>query len=113
MTFADAKQILHGRENEATLYFKRKTYEPLAQRFQPLVHRAMAEVGVTRSYQEVARAVRSLPVGGLADVDLDHYVTGKALDGLFFMLAQEERKIRQNPAARVTDLLQKVFGSSR
>ena len=113
MTFADAKKILNGRENEATLFFKDKTYHALGQRFQPLVHDAMAEVGVTRYYQTLEDKIRVLPVKGLMDVDLDQYVTDKALDGLFVMLAQEEAKIRTDPAARVTDILKKVFGSQQ
>lgn len=111
MTFSDAKKILNGRENEATLYFKRKTYDPLANRFKPLVHSAMAEVGVTRSYQKIENKINALPVGGLYNFNLDDYVTDKALDGLFYVLAQEEAKIRRDPAARVTEILRKVFGS--
>lgn len=111
MTFADAKKILNGRENEATLYFKDKTYQPLEQRFTPLVHSAMTEVGVTRYYQQMDQKLRALPMGNRLSFDLDQYVTGKALDGLFLVLAQEEAKIRQDPAARVTELLKRVFGS--
>jgi hypothetical protein len=111
MTFADARQILNGRENEATLYFKDKTYQSLSQRFKPLVHTAMAEVGVTNYYQRMTAGLSGLAVGD--SLDLDRYVTGKALDGLFIMLAQEEAKIRNDPAARVTDLLKHVFGGSR
>ena len=111
MTFSDAKKILEGRENEATLYFKDKTYAPLSRRFEPLVHSAMNEVGVTRYYQDIERKIQLLPVKGLLDFDLDQYVTEKALDGLFYMLAEEEAKIRKDPAARVTELLKKVFGS--
>ncbi|MDA8139162.1 MAG: DUF4197 domain-containing protein [Desulfobacteraceae bacterium] len=112
MTFADAKQILNGRENEATLYFKSKTYQPLEQRFKPLVHGAMAEVGVTRYYQNIDQKLRALPMGRSLAFDLDQYVTAKALDGLFLVLAQEEAKIRKDPAARVTELLQRVFASA-
>jgi len=111
MTFADARQILNGRENEATLYFKDKTYQSLSQRFKPLVHTAMSEVGVTNYYQRMTAGLSGLAVG--EGLDLDRYVTGKALDGLFIMLAQEEAKIRNDPAARVTDLLKHVFGGSR
>jgi hypothetical protein len=107
MTFSDARKILNGRENEATLYFKDKTYAQLAQRFKPLVHSAMSEVGVTGAYQRLTAAFSALQMG--ESLDLDQYVTGKALDGLFVMLAREEAKIRQDPAARVTDLLRKVF----
>ncbi len=110
MTFTDAKKILEGRENEATLFFKDKTYLPLTNKFKPLVHGAMAEVGVTHAYQKLEDKIDALPVGGLFNFDLDTYVTEKALDGLFHVLAQEEAKIRQDPAARVTELLKKVFG---
>jgi len=112
MSFEDARKILDGPDNAATLYFKDKTSGRLTEIFKPIVHSSMSEVGVTRSYQELDAKVRSIPFAGSLSFDLDQYVTEKGLDGLFFMLAQEERKIRQDPAARVTDLLQKVFGGS-
>jgi hypothetical protein len=68
-------------------------------------------VGVTRSYQELEQSARSVPFAGAFTFDLDEYVTGKALDGLFIMVGEEEKKIRQDPVARTTDLLKKVFGS--
>jgi hypothetical protein len=112
MSFADARKILNGRDNEATLYFKDKTWDRLAERFRPLVHSAMSKVGVTRSYQELDKKVRSIPFAdSIVSFDLDEYVTGGALDGVFYMLEREERKIRKDPAARVTDLLKEVFGS--
>jgi len=111
MTFSDARNILRGRDNEATLYFRDKTYHRLHEIFKPIVHSAMSEVGVTRSYQELDTKVRSLPFTDRLRFDLDEYVTNKGLDGLFFILGEEERKIRQDPAARVTDLLKEVFGS--
>ena len=111
MSFADARKILDGRDNEATLYFKDKTQDRLLRTFKPLVHEAMAAVGVTRSYQELDAKVRSIPFAGNLSFDLDQYVTERGLDGLFLMLAEEESKIRRNPAARVTDLLKEVFGN--
>ena len=63
----------------------------------------MSKVGVTRNYQELNEKVRSIPFAGSLNFDLDQYVTDRALDGLFLMLAEEERKIRKDPAARVTD----------
>ena len=111
MNFEDARKILKGRDNEATLYFKEKTWDRLAQAFKPLVHGAMSGVGVTRQYQDLETKVKGLPFGSGFGLDLDQYVTEGALDGLFFMLQEEERKIRQNPAARVTDLLKEVFGN--
>jgi hypothetical protein len=112
MTVSDAKEILQGRDNEATLYFEDKTRGRLNELFKPIVNTAMSEVGVTRSYQELDAKVRSIPFAEKMSFDLDAYVTmtNKGLDGLFFMVAEEERKIRQNPAARVTDLLKEVFG---
>lgn len=111
MTFSDAKQILNGRENEATLYFKNKTSTELSELFKPMVHNAMGDVGVTRSYQELDARVRSLPFADRLAFDLDQYVTDRAMDGLFHLLAEEEAKIRTNPAARTTELLKRVFGS--
>jgi hypothetical protein len=109
MTFTDAQKILEGREDEATLYFKDKTQDRLKEIFKPIVHDAMGKVGVTRSYQELDAKVRTIPFAEPMAFDLDQYVTDQALDGLFIMLAEEERKIRQDPAARVTELLKEVF----
>lgn len=111
MTFSDARKILQGRDDEATVYFKEKTYDRLRQVSGPVVHTAMSKVGVTRRYQELEAKVHSMPFVDRWSLDLDEYVTDKALDGLFLKLAEEERKIRRDPAARVTDLLKEVFGS--
>ena len=109
MNFDDAQKILNGGDNEATLYFKDKTSNRLQEVFKPIVKDAMGEVGVTRSYQELSDKIASMPFGKSASFDLDQYVTDGALDGLFKMLAEQERQIRTQPTARVTDLLQKVF----
>jgi len=111
MTFTDAKKILNGRDDEATLYFKDKTSPRLREVSKPMVRQAMGEVGVTKSYQDLEQSARSVPFAGAFAFDLDQYVTDKALDGLFLMVAEEEKKIRQDPVARTTDLLKKVFGS--
>lgn len=110
MSFEDARKILNGRDNEATLYFEDKTRHKLTEIFKPIVHSSMSQVGVTRQYQALDAKVRTIPFTESLSFDLDQYVTDGALDGLFFMLAEEERKIRQDPAARVTDLLKEVFG---
>ena len=110
MQFEDAKKILNGRDNEATLYFKDKTYSHLQEIFKPIVSDSMGTVGVTRQFQDLNRQLSQLPLTDPLAFDLDQYVTDKGLDGLFHMLALEEKKIRQDPAARVTDLLKKVFG---
>lgn len=109
MTFDDARNILNGRENEATLYFKEKTSDRLTELFKPIAHDSMNEVGVTKNYQALNQKLQMIPMAGSLNLDLDGYVTEKTLDGLFFMIAQEEKKIRENPAARVTDILKKVF----
>ena len=110
MIFSDAKRILEGRDNEATLYFREKTGDRLTAAFTPIVHDAMADVGVTRIYQDLDARMKTIPFADQFRFDLNQYVTAKALDGLFFMLAAEERKIREDPAARVTEILRKVFG---
>ena len=109
MTFSDARQILEGSDDAATQYFRNKTSTQLQDEFKPIVNQAMSEVGVTQAYQYVDRKIRALSFTKSLSFDLDEYVTDQALDGLFFMLAQEEKKIRQDPTARVTDLLKKVF----
>jgi hypothetical protein len=111
MTFEDARNILDGGDTAATEYFRGKTQKKLYDDFRPVVSASMDEVGVTRSYKNMVGRYAGLPlVGKPESVDLDHHVTTKALDGLFHMLGQEEKKIRTDPAARVTDLLKTVFG---
>jgi len=109
MTFGDARKILDGPDNAATLYFKDKTWTRLQQIFEPIVKSAMARVGVTKYYQDINIQLRRYPFVDKMTVDLDAYVTEKALQGLFIMLAKEEKEIRSNPRARVTELLKKVF----
>ncbi len=109
MTFDDAKKILGGGDTAATAYFKTKTSDKLAASFRPVVDQAMNEVGVTRQYKELLGRYRAIPFAKSESLDLDHYVTTKAMDGLFHILGEEERKIRTDPAARVTDLLREVF----
>ena len=111
MSFSDAKKILQGGNNEAPLYFKDNTFDKLKELARPIIHGAMGEVGVTSIYQDLDKKVRKVPFAGTMSFDLDEYVTHRALDGLFLMVAEEERKIREDPAARVTELLKKVFGS--
>jgi hypothetical protein len=110
MSFSDAQKILEGENNAATLYFKDKTYSRLQEIFQPIVHNSMSKTGVTRNYQEIEAKIDSIPFASSVNFDLDQYVTDKALDGLFFLVGEEERKIREDPATRVTDLLKDVFG---
>ena len=110
MTFEDARKILGGGDTAATEFFKQKTHDKLYGAFKPVVSSSMDEVGCTRSYKEMMGKYESVPFMDKQSLDLDHYVTNKALDGLFYMVGQEEKKIRTDPAARATDLLKTVFG---
>jgi len=110
MTIADAKKILSGDETAATDYFKGKTTDRLTTAFKPVVDKAMNEVGVTRQYKELVGRYEGIPFVKKETFDIDGYVVTKALDGLFYTIAEEEKKIRKDPAARVTDLLKEVFG---
>jgi hypothetical protein len=112
MTFDDAREILQGRNTAATEYFKQKTGDKIYAAFKPVVTSSMQDVGVARSYTQMTKQLESIPFGGAAasSLDLDDYVTTKAVDGLFIMLGEEEKKIRTDPAARGTELLRKVFG---
>jgi hypothetical protein len=109
MTIPDAMSILRGNDTAATEYLKTKTSDKLYRSFRPEVSAAMDTVGVTRSFKRMMDKARSIPFLKEESVDLDHYVTTKALDGLFLMVSHEETKIRKDPAARVTELLRKVF----
>ena len=110
MTFEDAQKILNGGNTAATDYFKAKTTPQLTDAFKPVIADSMNQVGVTRSYKALTDRYTSLvPFGKMDSFDLDGYVTGKSLDGLFLKVGQEEAKIRTSPAARTTDLLKKVF----
>lgn len=110
MTFEDARKIWSGNETAATDYFKAKTTDKLTGAFRPVVEKTTNEVGVTRQYKELVGKYESIPFVKKETLDIDGYVVTKALDGLFHVVGEEERKIRTNPQARVTDLLKEVFG---
>jgi hypothetical protein len=109
MTFDDARHILTGGDTAATEYFKRTSSGDLTTAFAPIVHGSMEHVGVVQQYD---RVVESAPGGKMlaGQFDLNKYVVGKTLDGLFYMLGEEEKKIRKNPAAQTTALLKEIFG---
>jgi len=113
MSVADARSILNGANDAATQYFRKTSEARLKERFLPIVKAATNQVGVTAAYKQLMQkagpAARFLSQGA---TDLDGYVDGKAVDGLFRMIADEEKRIREDPLARTTDLLKKVFGSS-
>jgi Protein of unknown function (DUF4197) len=111
MSIEDAQKILNGGNTAATEYFKSKTSSQLFDAFKPDISQSMNEVGVTKAYKAMTdRYIKTVPFAKMESLDLDRYVTNKSLDGLFYMVGQEESKIRTNPAARTTELLKKVFG---
>lgn len=112
MTLQDARAILEGTPTAATDYFRGRTQGALAARFKPIVMNATSAVGATRKYKELAGKVGKY-VSGFEAQDIDQYVTDRALAGLFRTLADEEMKIRRDPAARSSELLRKVFGEAR
>jgi len=110
MSFQDARNILNGGNTAATEYFQGKTSTRLSDAFKPVISSNMNKVGVTKSYKALKDKYLSiLPLSTTESIDLDRYVTTKALDGLFHMLGQEEANIRTNPKARTTEILKKVF----
>jgi len=112
MTISDAVKILKGGDTAATDYFRARMHGDLYKRLRPVVISRINSVGVTRTYNDMMRAYSSLPFTKQISFDLNDYVTNKTLDGLFYMVAQEEKRIRRDPAARVTHLLKTVFGSN-
>ena len=111
MTIGDAFAILNGGQTAATDYFRNRTAAELHRRFHPIVVTKMEAVGVYRLYNDLTERYNQLPVEKPQPVDLDEYITSRAVDGIFVMLADEEKRIRENPAARTTALLRRVFGS--
>lgn len=110
MTINDALNILNGNDNAATMYFKDKTEGKLTDAFKPIVTDAMNKVGVTKTYKDLTSNIKSIPFVSVKVTDIDQYVTSKTLDGLYAMIAKEEKNIRDNPSARVNDILKEVFG---
>ncbi len=113
MTFDDGRKILFGNDTAATEYFKGKTTVKLVTAFRPIVSQAMNDVGATRQYKDLIGRLQQIPFVKTQALDIDEYVVGKALDGLFFMVGEEEKKIRKDPLARVSSILKDVFGRRR
>jgi len=111
MTFDDAQRILNGTPTAATDYFKDKTSPSLTLAFKPIVDRTMEEVGTVKQYNALLGQAKAIPFLKTENYEIDRYVVGKALDGLFHVVGDEERKIRTDPAARVTSLLKEVFAN--
>ncbi|HVT36979.1 MAG TPA: DUF4197 domain-containing protein [Nevskiaceae bacterium] len=114
MSIDDARNILAGSDDAATQFFRRTESDALYARILPIVSNATARVGVTQKYKAmIASYGPMLQIAGVKNTDLDAYVTGKALDGLFSGIAAEEARIRHDPAARTSDILRRVFAGSR
>ena len=111
MSVQDAIGILTGGQDAATQYFRRTTSDRLTQRFLPIVSRETGKVQLAQRYNDVAGKAAQLGLLNDKDSNLDRYVTGKALDGLFLMMAKEEAAIRQDPLGQASGILQKVFGA--
>lgn len=110
MTINDGLSILTGKDNAATTYLKSKTQNDLEAKFKPIVKSAIAKAQVTKYWNPLATKYNKIPLIKKVNPNLEEYVTEKALEGLFLLIAEEEKKIRKDPLAQVTDLLKKVFG---
>ena len=110
MGIQDVQTILKGGDTAATTFFERKTRDPLFAAFKPSVGKTVEQAGATRAYKGLMERVERLPLVGRQKFDLDDHVTNKALDGLFYMVGEEEKKIRRNPLARTSSVLKAVFG---
>jgi hypothetical protein len=110
MTIQDALGILQGGDFAATNYLKSKTTSPLTNAFKPVIDQSLQKVGATKYWSDVFSTYNRFATNKI-NPDLSAYVTGRALDGIFYQVGLEEQKIRKDPVARVTDILKKVFGS--
>ncbi|MBH8557496.1 DUF4197 domain-containing protein [Hymenobacter negativus] len=111
LTFSDVWNILTGQKDAATQFLKRTTSTQLVTAFSPIMQKSLDQVGATRYYTQLATTYNTLPLVQKVQPDLNQYATSKAVDGLFTLIAQEEANIRENPVARTTELLRRVFGS--
>lgn len=111
MTWQDAKGILTGGDTAATDYFRRTTNDQLTTRFLPIVQKATSRLKLAEKYNAYAGRAAKLGLIGEGESNLDNYVTGKAIDGLFVMIGDEEKAIRKDPIGQTSKILQKVFGA--
>ncbi len=111
MTIQDAWSILRGEKDAATQYLMRTTSSQLKEKFKPVIQRSLNKVNATKYYSDIVNRYNQIPLVQKVNPNLDDYATDKAIEGLFFMIAQEEKNIRENPVARTTELLKKVFAA--
>lgn len=109
MTIEDAWTILRGEEDAATEYLKRSTSSLLKEKFKPIIQNSLNKVNATKYYKDLVTSYNRIPLVQKVNPDLDEYATDKAIEGLFVMIAKEEKNIRENPLARTSELLKKVF----
>lgn len=112
MNFSDAWAILRGDKNAATMFLKRTTTAALIEKFSPVVERALQKTQATKYYTDLATTYNTLPFTQKVNPDLKGYATQKAIDGLFILVEEEEARIRENPLARTSEILKRVFGAN-
>lgn len=113
MTIEDAWSILQGQDDAATQYLKTSTSELLKEKFKPVIQNSLSKVNATKYYSDLVSSYNRIPLVQKVNPDLDEYATERAIEGLFVMIAKEEKNIRENPLARTSELLKKVFGSQQ
>lgn len=113
MSITDAKNILTGGDDAATQYFRKTTSEPLAQKFRPIVQKAMQDVSLAQQYNEVTKLGQRYGLVKKEQASLEDYITQKTLDGVYLVMAEEEKKIRKDPVKAGSELVRKVFGLVR
>lgn len=113
MTIQDAWAILKGEPDAATQYLQRTTSGLLKEKFKPVIRQSLNKVNATKYYGDIVTRYNQIPFVQKVNPDLDDYATDKAIEGLFVMIAKEEKNIRQNPVARTTEILKRVFGTQQ
>jgi len=109
LSLNDAWGILRGSDDAATQYFKRTTNHQLRNNFKPIIQQSMNKVGFYKDYKKLLKSYNTIPFTNKPNLDIEEYILQKTLSGIFVLVAQEEKKIRNNPSARVTELLKRVF----
>ena len=113
MTIQDAWAILKGEDDAATQYLKRTTSGLLKEKFKPVIQSSLDKVNATKYYSDIVTRYNQIPFVQKVNPDLDDYATDRAIEGLFLMIAKEEKNIRENPVARTTEILKRVFGAQK
>lgn len=113
MTIQDAWAILKGEDDAATQYLKKTTSGLLKEKFKPVIQNSLNEVNATKYYGDIVTRYNQIPFVQKVNPDLDDYATDKAIEGLFVLIAREEQNIRENPVARTTEILKRVFGAQQ